>query len=64
MTAKERKQVAELMTRISDVVAGANRIDDTGPLWARRIAYARADASKSKLQEDIKRLIGVYVPIG
>jgi len=62
MTAKERKQIAELMIRISDVVVAAERIDLNDPLWYG--TCIQVDESKNKLQQDIKRLIGIYVPIG
>jgi len=62
MTKAECKQVAELMIRISDVVVAAERIDLNDPLWYG--ACVQVDESKNKLQQDIKRLIGIYVPIG
>ena len=65
MTKDEKRRVAELLSQVSDLAVGMER--DWNPdavQWEKKLYWQRWDPKKARLETDIVKLTGVYVPIG
>ena len=63
MNKAEKKQVAELLDRVVMLGVQAERMDHDAPLWIRKMDQDDLDEVKARLQNDIKGLIDIYVPL-
>ena len=65
MNYTEKKQVANLMGRVNDFAAGeAVRFPTNGSTSEKSLYWRAVDQHKKILQDEIKALTGIYVPLG
>ena len=65
MTKDEKREVARLVSQVNDLAVGMER--DWRPdaaQWEKKLYWQFWDSKKARIEAEIKRLTGEYIPLG